>query len=376
MSVSHTKSSFRLWKKVETLIYEEKQEALRELYQDRAKVPHLVRALLASRVSCSTQYTDLTDDFQPSGTDLNALEIALLQHRQEAVAYRLLMFLKRHSTKTQLDYFLNHRWGKDNTALHLGVFRGFSRLVRLMLDLGAHPALPNRLNHCPAHYSQDPHLSALFNLPKSGSIFLKKAAMVHRPPTAPIDPHPSPLSFSSSSSSSSSSSTFSLDLWTSAPPPKELVGFDLRALQFALPTPKPKSCRQKKVRFDSRTVLMDSCVRGDRQELIECLVDVDPRRIRDVQNRSLLHIALMHGNEHLLDHLIDKVDINQRDLDGWTCLHYTAALGLWKSFGLLAALPQADLNIKTEHGLSIEDCPNSSAGKRKCKTIMDKARCT
>lgn len=76
------------------------------------------------------------------------------------------------------------------------------------------------------------------------------------------------------------------------------------------------SQKEKKVRFDPRVIMMDSCVRGDEKEFTEWMDELNIREIKDVQNRSLLHIALMHGHEHLVDDLIHKVDINQPDHDG------------------------------------------------------------
>jgi len=147
--------------------------------------------------------------------------------------------------------------------------------------------------------------------------------------------------------------------------------------------------KQKKVQFNSETILMDACIRGDQQEMSEYL-GLDFGAIRDVQNRSLLHVALMHGHEHLVQFLIDKVDINYSDNDGklrqkecalfhtqsvclgWTCLHYAAALGLWPSLQFIASLSHCNINARTNHGLKIEDCPESEFGRRKCRIWLER----
>ncbi|KAG1442204.1 hypothetical protein G6F56_011165 [Rhizopus delemar] len=392
-------SNSRLWKQIQQLINQDRHKEFKILCETN---PQLPLVLLDSRISTRTRLDGcLTDRFGLSATDLNALEITLLQHRHDLFAYPILVCLKRHATPAQLKIFLNHVFSKGNTCLYLAVFRGHLRLVKLMLDLGADPCSKNNLQESPIDYCTLSDISRLLEPVKTSSILLKKA-MVMMAPTSSQPPHlvpsdhfpkpsASPLSFSSSSSSSSSS--FSIDLWTPSPVIKE-VDEDMFSLQqgigaldiFPQRTLPPRSMprkktmrknnireeeeeekettkdlfrkaslsprkalpkdiqRQKKqVQFDPRIILIDSCVRGDQEELKEWMTD-DMSEICDSQNRSLLHIALMHGNEHLVEDLIDKVDINQTDLDGWTCLHYTAAMGLWKSLAKLASLSHINLH--------------------------------
>ena len=64
--------------------------------------------------------------------------------------------------------------------------------------------------------------------------------------------------------------------------------------------------------------MLEACTRGDKEELIRILQqhEVDINTMRDVKNRSLLHIAMMHCQEDLVEFLIDKVDVNHADNDG------------------------------------------------------------
>ncbi|ORE03933.1 hypothetical protein BCV72DRAFT_23648 [Rhizopus microsporus var. microsporus] len=445
-------SPSRLWKSIQQVINQDKREEFKTLCQDKTKIPHLVRVILSSRLSNnpllyskSTTVIDsrLNEKFgKLSATDLNAVEISLLQHKHDTFAYWTLQLLKKHAKASECKQFVNHQFGKQgNTALHLAAFWGMSRLVRLMLELGADPSVQNnrqlRPIDCTTHADVIALLEPKAPAPKH-SLLLKKAvqtitndAQYYADDTAKVappspdyfmKPSPSPLSFSSSSSSSSSSFSSLDQHWT---PPASPVSHldkipplppspapvltpikkkkneinetlmvqehedeeDEVAIEVPLERPGclprhdlPKETvlqKQKKLRqvqFDPQVIVMDSCVRGDHEELTEWIDQLDVQTIKDIQNRSLLHIALMHGNEHLVDFLVDKVDINQADQDGWTCLHYAAALGLWKSLERLLSHPQSNIHARTYHGLKIEDCPNSDFGRRKCKIIMDKVQ--
>lgn len=434
-SVSYC-SNARLWKAIQQFINGDKREEFKTLCQDKNNSTHMVSVILSSRLSndpllytkaTTTVDSRLSEKFgKLSVTDLNALEITLLQHRHDTFAYWIVLLLKRHGTAAQCKQFLNHQFGKQgNTALHLAAFWGMSRLVRLMLELGADPSIQNNRQLKPIDCAVQTELISLLQTdkPRKPSVLLKKAVETMSPaepyftepktdsPDFFIGSSPSPLSFSSSSSSSSSSLSSLDQHWTPPASPLSLekipplppspapvltlikqkkneIKHALGDLQEIIP-PQRSSCaprceltektvlqKPKKVRqvqFDPQVIIMDCCVRGDTNELEEWMSELDDiRNIRDTQNRSLLHIALMHGNEHLMDYFIDKVDINQPDNDGWTCLHYASALGLWRSLEILASLPHCDIHAQTYHGLKIEDCPNSEFGRRKCKTLIDK----
>ncbi|KAK4521964.1 uncharacterized protein ATC70_004503 [Mucor velutinosus] len=459
-------SPSRLWKTVQLLVNTDQRDEFRKLFNDQEKLPHLVRVILTCRLSNNplvyknTMKIDarLNDTFgKISATDLNALELALLQ-KHDHIAFSMLQVLKQNATPAQCKQFINHQWGKQkNTALHLAAFWGMSKIVRLMLEMGADPTTPNNRHLRPIDCTTHPDL--IHQLQQSNtvqpeqqqraspsppsSLLLKKAERLLRPlQTIPSPalaatdqyivqedmraPIMSPLSFSSSSSSSSSLSSLDHHCWTPPTSPIPHVESPILSLleekgvaqqqqqRDALLMERP-GCfprqtvvgvtsidvddkqrqlvddndndhqrnrsnddlvktvlrKQKKVQFNSETILMDACIRGDQQEMSEYL-DLDFGAIRDAQNRSLLHVALMHGHEHLVQFLFDKVDINYSDNDGWTCLHYAAALGLWPSLQFIASLSHCNINARTNHGLKIEDCPESEFGRRKCRIWLER----
>ncbi|KAG1380265.1 hypothetical protein G6F61_004213 [Rhizopus arrhizus] len=445
-SVSYC-SSARLWKAIQQFINGDKRDEFKALFGDKDNTSQLVNVILSSRLSNdpllysrTTTKIDarLNETFgKLSATDLNALEITLLQHRHDTFAYRIVLLLKRHATPAECKQFVNHQFGKQgNTALHLASFWGMSRLVKALLDLGADPFVQNNRQLRPIDCTTSSDVISFLKEIKEPvksrkpSVLLKKAVETMSPvkedyysdAIIPSADHfivsSSPLSFSSSSSSSSSLSSLEhytppssplslLDSIPSLPPSpapvltpikqkkneikqskavimddEEEDEYEEDEVEDIIPPHRPgclPSCdspevsqKEKKVRFDPRVIMMDSCVRGDAKEFTEWMDELNIREIKDVQNRSLLHIALMHGNEHLVDDLIHKVDINQPDHDGWTCLHYASALGLWKSLEKIASASDCNIHAQTYHGLRTEDCPNSEFGRRKCKIIIDR----
>ncbi|KAL7331914.1 hypothetical protein PS15p_204040 [Mucor circinelloides] len=482
-------SPSRLWKTIQLLVNTDQRDEFRKLFNDQEKLPHLVRVVLTCRLSNNplvyknTMKIDarLNDKFgKISATDLNALELALLQ-KHDHIAFSMLQVLKQNATPAQCKQFINHQWGKQkNTALHLASFWGMAKIVRLILEMGADPTTLNNRQLRPVDCTTHPDI--INQLQQSNtekpeqqqqqqqraspsppsSLLLKKAERLLRPlQTIPSPastatdqyivqedmraPIMSPLSFSSSSSSSSSLSSFDHHCWTPPTSPLPHVESPILAiieekavqqeqrdsLLMERPGCFPRQTaigdtsmygddkqkpldghddendndnqhgkrndqdkivlrKQKKVQFNSETILMDACIRGDQQEMSEYL-DLDFDAIRDVQNRSLLHVALMHGHEHLVQFLFDKVDINYSDNDGklaaneglfvsilnllitgWTCLHYAAALGLWSSLQFIASLSHCNINARTNHGLKIEDCPESEFGRRKCRIWLER----
>ena len=277
-------SPSRLWKNIQLLINQDQREGFRTLSSDSTKLPHVVRVLLNSRLSNNPLvYSKPTTQIDRriinkfgklSVTDLNALEIALLQ-RHDHIAYAILVVLKKNATAQEINLFVNHQWGKEKlSSLHLAAFWGMSKLVRLLLDLGADPSVQNHCQlrpidctthsdtiHLLAQYTQQqqpkqqpkpqqqtqPQTQPL-SVTKRPSLLLKKAeksmmrpliADQHYFNTAPTfvvaddynrQPTMSPLSFSSSTSSSSFSSLSSTEYhWT---PPASPAPFEI-------PLPKP-----------------------------------------------------------------------------------------------------------------------------------------
>ncbi|KAI9317572.1 ankyrin repeat-containing domain protein [Dichotomocladium elegans] len=277
----------------------------------------------------------------------------------------------------------------------------------------------------PHHHRPQPPPSSHPKPLAASSVLLRKAAekrhatlMMTTPPPSPgspitmtipdeyfVKPAGSPhaaaatanvrMTFSSSSSSSSFSSLSSIDedhkdddCWT--PPPSPITHqwvpslspsppqHDMYRVPESPPSPVlerpvcvPSICAAKKqVRFDPQVMLIDACIRGDMQELSDLLgTDIyQGGGVGGVQNRSLLQIALMRGHEKLVRYLVDRVDVDHKDNDGWTALHYAAALGLWRSLEYLVGSAQANLDAKTNDGRTIYDCPDTLMGRRKCRS--------
>lgn len=351
-------SPSRLWRSLQVIINGDQREEFKKLVLDQTKLPHIVRVLLTGRLSNNplvyskpTTQIDrrLVDKFgKLSATDLNALEIALLQ-KHDHIAYSIVLLLKRNATPVELKQFLNHQWGKEKlTALHLASFWGMSKLVRLMLDLGADPFIQNYRQLRPIDCTTNSDIINLLQpipiVTKRPSLLLKKAEISlirsNSPSSLPdhyftksndITPIMSPLSFSSSSSSSSSSFDYH---WT--PPTSPDLSHLVQQLdQVVVIEEQRQGCfprhtsiindnkqlvvsqKQKKVHFDPQIILMDACIRGDKQEIMDMMNDaIDFNEIRDLQNRSLLHLALLYGQEHIFMCLYDKININLADNDG------------------------------------------------------------
>ncbi|KAG2193912.1 hypothetical protein INT47_004160, partial [Mucor saturninus] len=419
-------SPSRLWRNLQVIINGDQREEFKKFVSDQTKLPHIVRVLLTGRLSnnplvyskpSSLIDRRLVDKFgKLSATDLNALEIALLQ-KHDHIAYSIVLLLKRNATPAELKAYLNHQWGKEKlTALHLASFWGMSKLVRLMLDLGADPFIQNYRQLRPIDCTTNTDIITLLQPPppppptpvvaKRSSLLLKKAEISMNRSISPsstlpdhyyfskqsdITPVMSPLSFSSSSSSSSSSFDYH---WT-PPASPDLTHLVQQLDQVVVIEEQRQGCfprhtsimndnkqplvsqKQKKVHFDPQIILMDACIRGDKQEVIDVMDDsIDLNQIRDLQDRSLLHLALLYGQENIFMFLYDKIDINLADSDGWTCLHYAAALGLWRSLEFLTSLAHCNVNARTNHGLKVEDCPKSYTLRIQCKSILDRSHAT
>lgn len=330
----------RLWKNMQILINSNQKEEFRTFCSDKAKLPHIVNVILTCRLSNNPLVYSKANTIQFDQklyekfgkfipTDINALELALLQ-KHDHIAFYILQLLKQNSTPAQNKQFLNHQWGKGgNTALHLAAFWGLSKIVRLMIELGADPILENNRQlkpiDCATNSDTQSQLQKEKTITKRPSLLLKKATEKQMlKPFIHQEEHQlviqdrllmSPLSFSSSTSTSTSSlSSFDHPCWT--PPTSPLPS---PAPDFKRPSCFPQTNvavlqKPKKVQFDPHIILMEACSRGDKQELIS--IPYDLNSVRDLKNRSLLHIAIMYGHQHLLDYLYDKVDINHTDDDG------------------------------------------------------------
>ncbi|KAI9300083.1 hypothetical protein BJ944DRAFT_244537 [Cunninghamella echinulata] len=139
---------------------------------------------------------------------------------------------------------------------------------------------------------------------------------------------------------------------------------------------------QPRVHFDPKVILMEACIRGDLQELMDTLQSskdlswlFNHHGYAGVHDRTLLQLALMNGHENIVHYLVNqiKVNVNQVDADGWTALHYAAALGRWKVAEYLASLNITDLFAQTDDGYLYEDCTGSRLNRIRCQWLLDRA---
>ncbi|KAI7874686.1 hypothetical protein K492DRAFT_174272 [Lichtheimia hyalospora FSU 10163] len=226
--------------------------------------------------------------------------------------------------------------------------------------------------------------------------FQQQQKPVTPPPNPTSETKFVPMTFSSSTSSSSSFSSMSSaegkddHCWT--PPPSPIarhpwspapspISTSIEEVQLpeirpsCFPANPIKQPVVKQVRFDPHVTLIDACIRGDLQELKHyCDNQGQIPSVGGIRNRSLLQVALMRGHEHMVSYLADHVDVNHQDSDGWTALHYAAALGLWRSLEYLATLPEVNLNVKAHDGLMIHECVDTQFAQRKCRSIIDRCR--
>ncbi|ORZ24116.1 ankyrin repeat-containing domain protein [Absidia repens] len=139
-----------------------------------------------------------------------------------------------------------------------------------------------------------------------------------------------------------------------------------------------------RVHFDPKVVLMEACIRGDLQEVDQVIMQQqadtswllsDHYGGAGFQDRTLLQLALMHGHESLVHYLVKKVkvNINQVDADGWTALHYAAALGQWKNMEYLASSDLINLFAETDDGFLIQDCPSTEMERFRCRLVIARA---
>lgn len=148
----------------------------------------------------------------------------------------------------------------------------------------------------------------------------------------------------------------------------------------------------KSVRFRPDIVLLDTCVRGDVDDLLHQIKQhqqsysksssVILKEWQDLYTMSsqssssssppptsLLHVALLHRQEKMVKCLISLgIDVNATDRDGWTPLHYASTLQLWSTVEALCQHPDILLHAKTNNGLKVFDCPRALVDQRRCRS--------
>ncbi|SAM02492.1 hypothetical protein [Absidia glauca] len=153
----------------------------------------------------------------------------------------------------------------------------------------------------------------------------------------------------------------------------------------------------KSVRFRPDIVLLDTCVRGDVDDLLHqikqhqqssskssSVILKEWQDLHTISSQSsssssppppsLLHVALLHRQEKMVKCLISLgIDVNATDRDGWTPLHYASTLQLWSTVEALCHHPDILLHAKTNNGLKVYDCPRALVDQRRCRTLIERA---
>lgn len=138
-------SPARLWRTLQTIIKSDKKQDLISFFKDDLRREHIVRVALTSRLSNdasqlppSHRHTVIRmkgDPFGKSMTDLNALQLALIT-ASEPLVLVLLSQLKFHH-ESELGPFIHHLFGKGYSSLELALFLKRTRVVKVLLGLGA-----------------------------------------------------------------------------------------------------------------------------------------------------------------------------------------------------------------------------------------------
>ncbi|KAI9276200.1 ankyrin repeat-containing domain protein [Umbelopsis sp. AD052] len=306
---------------------------------------------------------------------INALQLAILKNK-ELIAFMIIEAVcKNQSTKSQC---LNHRCAKGNTALHFAAFQNMHEIINMLLKAGANPYIRNdqRLRPLDCSHEEEAVLALTsqvrpYSPPASSfsSVLLQKAASRQQPPHTPPD----------------ITSSIPQDYFDSPPKSTRPRSKDS---SISIPTPPPSPTRTcntptvvdngaRRARFTLQSVFIDSCMNGD----IDAVQDTLSRGAKinarhGANDKSPLMIALVNDQENVARLLLSRQDINinYQDSNGWSALHYTAAMSLWSLLNDMAMKEGVDLYSVNGNNELIEDCPEDRLDRTKCKAIIQRAR--
>ncbi|RUP47493.1 ankyrin repeat-containing domain protein [Jimgerdemannia flammicorona] len=89
-----------------------------------------------------------------------------------------------------------------------------------------------------------------------------------------------------------------------------------------------------------------------------------------------LHLAASYDHEHIVRYLVEQrgADVNAVDAEGWTAMHCAAAEGFFDVLTFLVAIPEAELERRTDDGEGIEEVSADEAVREKSRGEDQKAR--
>jgi len=85
---------------------------------------------------------------------------------------------------------------------------------------------------------------------------------------------------------------------------------------------------------------------------------------KDTYKRTALHVVCSSSVPTIFDKILAESQgmLNERDNNGFTPIMYGIQDGYTDNFRKMASVPEVDLDVKTEQGLSLEDLANRLAG--------------
>ncbi|GAB5586039.1 hypothetical protein Unana1_00939 [Umbelopsis nana] len=309
--------------------------------------------------------------------NVNILQLCILKNNHD-IALMLIEAVSKDAT--QKARCLNHRCANGNTAIHFAAAHNMHTVIVSLLKEGANPYLKNILRLRPVDCTRDERvIQALTDTSRQvrsnsttagfSSVLLQKAAQQqqqhHDRPHTPPDTSCNPQDY------------FDCPPKSTRPRSKDS--------SISIPTPPPSPTRtsivsdtgKRKTRFTIQAVLIDGCDNGDVPSVQEALslgAKINSRH--GAYDRSPLMVALLNDQENVARLLLNSQDlnINYQDTNGWSALHYTAAMGLWSLLDDMAMKEGVDLYSVTDNNELIEDCPEDRVDRSKCKAIIQRAR--
>lgn len=315
-------------------------------------------------------------------TNINALQLALIRGYSPVAVVILDYICKKNATLKSR--FLSHTDADGNTALHFASFQNMTLLVVSMLRFGANPYTKNdkKLRPLDCTYDEEVFQALMMSqdLSKSApttsfnSVLLQKAATQNTAaqelPHTPPDTNNIPQDYFDTPPKSTRPTSKESSISIPTPPPSPTTTSQCDNNRHS-------TLGKTKTRFCTQAVLIDGCINGDTDSVQDALKDgAKINSPHGAYDKSPLMIALINMQEEVARMLLSSSDlnINYADSNGWSALHYTAAVGLWSLLVDMAMKDGVDLDSISNNNEMIEDCPEDRVNKTKCKAIIQRAR--